>query len=185
MASSYIGLEQQQQAKICVKHILEVEPTDMMALYLRGQANELRAETKSRALRDYQGVYDICIASDSKFQYINELKRKLNYLGGVVKKNFSGPPSTNGSSQAMTARKNTAAGSNRQDMLAVSSNSCCCDHSEGLIYRLKRHGRFNRVLPMLLAFIMIMAFMLVRKRQLLRRVLAYILKLAHQVARKP
>ena len=185
MASSYIGLEQQQQAKICVKHILEVEPTDMMALYLRGQANELREETKSRALRDYQGVYDICIASDSKFQHINELKIKLNYLGGVVKKKFSGPPSSNGSSQAMSARKNTAEGSNHQDLFAVSSNNCCCDHSEGLINRLKRHGRFNRVLSILLAFIMIMGFFLIRKRQVLRRVLANILKLAHKVAKKP
>ena len=85
----------------------------------------------------------------------------------------------------MSARKNTAEGSNQQDLFAVSSNNCCCDHSEGLINRLKRHGRFNRVLSILLAFIMIMGFFLIRKRQVLRRVLANILKLAHKVAKKP
>ena len=42
MASSYIGMEQQDHAKSCIKRILEVEPSDVQALYLRGQAHELR-----------------------------------------------------------------------------------------------------------------------------------------------
>jgi len=29
MASSYIGMEQQPHAKSCIKHILEVEPSDV------------------------------------------------------------------------------------------------------------------------------------------------------------
>ena len=45
MASSYIGMEHQAHAKSCLKPILEVEPSDVKALYLRGQANELRVET--------------------------------------------------------------------------------------------------------------------------------------------
>lgn len=59
MASSYIGMEQQDHAKSCIKRILEVEPSDVQALYLRGQAHELRQETEQRALRDYQRAYDI------------------------------------------------------------------------------------------------------------------------------
>lgn len=53
MASSYIGMEQQDHAKSCIMRILEVEPSDVQALYLRGQAHELRQETEQRALRDY------------------------------------------------------------------------------------------------------------------------------------
>ena len=82
MASSYIGMEQQPHAKSCIKHILEVEPSDVQALYLRGQANELRAETAHRALRDYQRAYDICLKIKCQSKYRAVLEAKLNKFGG-------------------------------------------------------------------------------------------------------
>lgn len=41
-SSCYIRMDQQEQAKFCLKLILDVEPNDVQCLYLRGQANEIR-----------------------------------------------------------------------------------------------------------------------------------------------
>lgn len=48
-------------AKNCLKLILKVEPSDVHALYLRGQANDLRPETTYQALLDYQRAYDLTL----------------------------------------------------------------------------------------------------------------------------
>lgn len=48
-------------AKNCLKLILKVEPSDAQALYLRGQANEIRPETTYQALLDFQRAYDFTL----------------------------------------------------------------------------------------------------------------------------
>ena len=56
-ASCYIRMDQQEQAKYCLKLILKVEPDDIQSLFLRAEANTIRQETANKALRDYQKAY--------------------------------------------------------------------------------------------------------------------------------
>ncbi len=44
-ASCYIRMNQVKHAKISLKLLLEVEPSDAQVLYMRGQMHELRPET--------------------------------------------------------------------------------------------------------------------------------------------
>ena len=58
-------MDQQTHAKNCLKLILKVEPSDAYALYLRGQANDLRPETTYQALLDFQRAYDLTLENPS------------------------------------------------------------------------------------------------------------------------
>lgn len=53
-------------AKNCLKLILKVEPSDAPALFLRGQANELRPETTYQALLDFQRAYELTLQNPEK-----------------------------------------------------------------------------------------------------------------------
>ena len=58
-ARCYIKMDQQMHAKNCLKLILKVEPSDAPALFLRGQANEIRPDTAHQAILDYQRAYEL------------------------------------------------------------------------------------------------------------------------------
>ena len=67
-ASCYIRMDQQDHAKLCLKIILDVEPSDAQTLFLRGQANEIRQETSHKSLADYQRAYQLTVQQENGSQ---------------------------------------------------------------------------------------------------------------------
>ena len=89
-------MDQQAHAKNCLKIILKVEPSDPSALFLRGQANEIRQETSHQAILDYQRAYELLAASGRTRAESNLCKAVEAKLRKAEVWSVDSPTTTNG-----------------------------------------------------------------------------------------
>ena len=193
-ASCYIRMDQHEHAKNCLKLILKVEPSDAQSLYLRGEANEIRPETADKALTDFQRVYELIEEGRANTNLKKAVEVKLNRLGGPaycseVKKNASQRQSTvhsnlnsestmDGGSGCKSSVRNA-----RSDIFEIAdrnrnSGNTSAGRFAQLWHALKQPGRVKNTGLTLIFITLIATVIFVRKRQLLKRILNALYRLA-------
>ena len=190
-ASCYIRMDQHEHAKNCLKLILKVEPSDAQSLYLRGEANEIRPETADKALTDFKRVYELIEEGRANTNLKKSVEAKLKRLGGAayrsnVRKRQSTVHSNLNSELTMegcvSGCKNSLRNA-RSDIFEIAdrnrnSGNTSAGRFARLWHALKQPGRVKSISLTLIFITLVAIVIFVRKRQLLKRILNELIRLA-------
>ena len=164
-ARCYIHTNQQGHAKNCLKLILKVEPLDAQSIFLRGQANEIRPQTAQQALLDYQRAYELTLKSSNTSSSLSRaLETRLTRIAGPsICSHIRKSVQRQGSGSQNSSRSTGA-----QELFEIDADGN--SRSSKLIKMVTEPKRVKNAALILLVTFLATMFLLVRKRQLIKRV---------------